>query len=312
MVISGSSPYARRGVLWDAFRRWHGKDDARNLVWRAPTRVMNPTVPQAFIDDEFERDPISANSEYFAEFRSDIAAFVDLAVLEACTADGLFEIPPLSGVRYVAFVDPSGGSSDSMTLAIAHHDDGVAVLDCVREVCAPFQPVAVVDDFCKTLAAYSIGTVVGDRFAGEWPREQFSKRNITYRPSERVKSDIYRDCLPLLNSRKCQLLDIRRLISQLHGLERRTARGGKDSIDHGPGQHDDVANAVAGAIVLASHHFHVPTLGPGRSAYMADYVAGIFDPAGAGSCEKPGGYEVGDPRAGGLDAQLGWTINNRN
>jgi hypothetical protein len=108
-----------------------------------------------------------------------------------------------------------------------------------------------------------------------------------------------------LNSRRVQLLDDRRLISQFHGLERRTARGGKDSIDHGPGQHDDVANAVAGALVLASHHvrpmnFHVPVVGPGRASYMADYVAGIFDPAGGAlptsmadgmysSCEKPGG-----------------------
>jgi hypothetical protein len=38
---------------------------------------------------------------------------------------------------------------------------------------------------------------------------------------------------------------------QLVGLERRTARGGKDSIDHPPGGHDDVANAAAGAIVMA-------------------------------------------------------------
>jgi hypothetical protein len=29
-------------------------------------------------------------------------------------------------------------------------------------------------------------------------------------------------------------------------LERRTARGGRDSIDHPPGAHDDLANAVAG------------------------------------------------------------------
>ena len=120
MVIAGSSPYARRGVLWDAFRRWFGKDDARNFVWQAATRTMNPTVPQEFIDAEFERDPASANAEYNAEFRSDIAAFVDLAVLEACTADGVFELPPISGASYVAFVDPSGGSSGSMTLAIAH------------------------------------------------------------------------------------------------------------------------------------------------------------------------------------------------
>jgi hypothetical protein len=304
MVIAASSPYARRGVLWDAFKRYYGRDDARNLVWRAPTRVMNPTILQSFVDAEYERDPASANAEYGAEFRSDVAEFVSLEVLEACTADGVFELSPISGVTYVAFVDPSGGSSDSMTLAIAHHDDGVAVLDCIREVRAPFQPEAVVEDFCKMLASYGVAKVTGDRYAGEWPKEQFSKRNVTYFPSERVKSDIYRDALPLLNSRKCQLLDIRRLISQLHGLERRTARGGKDSIDHGPGQHDDVANAVAGAIVLASHHvrplnFHIPVVAS-RAEIMKDFVAGIFDPAGGGmggSCEKPGGASFGEAGA---------------
>jgi hypothetical protein len=218
MVIAGSSPYARKGVLWDAFRRWY----ARNLVWRAPTRVMNPTVPEEFVIAEFERDPISANSEYNAEFRNDIAAFVDLAVLEACTADGVFEIAPLSSTQYIAFVDPSGGSSDSFTLAIAHREsDGVLVLDCLRETRAPFQPECVVEDFCQALKSYRVGRVHGDRYAGSWPREQFGKRDIEYIPSEKVKSDIYRDMLPLLNSRRVQLLDNRRLISQLHGLERK-------------------------------------------------------------------------------------------
>jgi hypothetical protein len=253
MVIAGSSPYARRGVLWDAFRRWHGKDDARNLVWRAATRTMNPTVPQEFVDAEFERDPASANAESGAEFRSDVAEFVSMDVLDACTADGVFELPPISGASYVAFVDPSGGSSDSMTLAIAHRDKfGIGILDCIREVRPPFSPESVVDEFCTVLASYHIHKICGDRYAGEWAREPFRKRGVAYELSEKPKSDIYRDMLPLLNSRKVQLLDDRRLISQLHGLERRTARGGKDSIDHAPGAHDDVANAVAGALVLAS------------------------------------------------------------
>jgi hypothetical protein len=146
--------------------------------------------------------------------------------------------------------------------------------------------------------------VTGDRYAGEWPREQFLKRNVTYVPSERVKSDLYRDALPLLSSRKCQLLDIRRLISQLHGLERRTARGGKDSIDHGPGAHDDVANACAGAIVLASAYvrplsFHVPTVGPGRSEWIAAGGFGLpismADGMG-GSTEKPGGWPAAEAK----------------
>jgi hypothetical protein len=253
MVIAGSSPYARRGVLWEAFRRWFGKDDARNLVWRAPTRTMNPMVPQDFVDAEFERDPASAIAEYGAEFRSDVAEFVSMDVLEACTADGVFELPPMSGASYLAFVDPSGGSSDSMTLAIAHRDKfGIGILDCIREVRPPFSPESVVDEFCTVLASYHIHKICGDRYAGEWAREPFRKRGVAYELSEKPKSDIYRDMLPLLNSRKVQLLDDRRLISQLHGLERRTARGGKDSIDHAPGAHDDVANAVAGALVLAS------------------------------------------------------------
>jgi hypothetical protein len=78
-----------------------------------------------------------------------LAKFVSLAVLDACMADGVFELPPMSGASYVAFVCPSGGRFDSMALAIAHHDDGVAVLDCVREIRAPFQPEAVAADFAR-------------------------------------------------------------------------------------------------------------------------------------------------------------------
>jgi hypothetical protein len=66
-----------------------------------------------------------------------------------------------------------------------------------------------------------------------------------------ARPSISRDLLPLLNSRKVELLDLPRLATQLTGLERRTARGGKDSIDHAPGSHDDVANCVAGSLLLA-------------------------------------------------------------
>ena len=38
---------------------------------------------------------------------------------------------------------------------------------------------------------------------------------------------------------------------QFTSLERRISRGGRDSIDHPPGAHDDIANAVAGALVIA-------------------------------------------------------------
>ena len=88
--------------------------------------------------------------------------------------------------------------------------------------------------------------------AGKWPRERFQEHGITYQVAEKVRSELYRDLLPMLNSRQVELLDHARTTGQLCGLERRTARSGKDTIDHAPGAHDDVANAVAGALVLAS------------------------------------------------------------
>ena len=45
-----------------------------------------------------------------------------------------------------------------------------------------------------------------------------------------------------------------RLVNQLCGLERRVGRSGKDSIDHGPGAHDDLANSVAGCADLVGSH----------------------------------------------------------
>jgi hypothetical protein len=45
-----------------------------------------------------------------------------------------------------------------------------------------------------------------------------------------------------------------KLIAQLCGLERRTARGGRDSIDHAPNQHDDLANVCAGVAAIKSQY----------------------------------------------------------
>jgi hypothetical protein len=248
MLLCASSPYARRGALWDAWRRYFGKPDGP-LVWQAATRVMNPTVPQSVIDEAAERDPAHAAAEYGAQFRSDIEAFVSREVVEACISPGVHERPRMAGVRYVAFCDPSGGSSDSMTLAVAHREkDAGVILDCIRERKSPFSPDAVVQEFAATLKSYGLAKVTGDKYAGEWPRERFKVHGIAYEPAAKPKSDLYRDVLPLLNSKQLDLLDHERLRTQLIGLERRTARGGRDSIDHAPGAHDDIANAVAGVV----------------------------------------------------------------
>jgi hypothetical protein len=105
--------------------------------------------------------------------------------------------------------------------------------------------------FAAALKDYRITKVVGDRFGGEWPRERFRIHGINYECADMAKTDLYQVLLPLINSRAVDLLDHDRLVHQMVGLERRAARGGRDTIDHGRGGHDDVCNAVAGAVVIA-------------------------------------------------------------
>ena len=137
-------------------------------------------------------------------------------------------------------------------MAVAHKEVGRTVLDAMREVRLPFGPDSVCQDLAALLKSYRLHSVTGDRYAGEWPREWFRVHGIQYQLVDKPKSDLYRDMLPLLNSGQVELLDLPRLSAQLIGPERRTARSGRDSIDHAPGGHDDVVNAVAGVLSLVS------------------------------------------------------------
>ena len=73
---------------------------------------------------------------------------------------------------------------------------------------------------------------------------------VTYEVAAKSKSDLYVSFLPLLTSQMVELVDQPRLIQQIVGLERRTARGGRDTIDDAPGAHDDLANAIAGVVAM--------------------------------------------------------------
>ena len=247
LLAAISSPHAKRGELYSTFKRHFGPTGHPSiLVAKAPSRTMNPSLSQRVVDRAYEEDPEAASAEYGAEFRGDLAIFVSRDAIEACVATGVLVRAPIEGVTYFGFVDPSGGSSDSMTMAIAHNEGGRVVLDCIGERKAPFSPDSVVSEFSETLKAYRIATVVGDRYAGDWPRERFTVHGVAYRTAELNRSELYLAFLPLVNSGRVDLLDSSRMVAQFVGLERRTSRAGKDSVDHAPGAHDDVSNSVAG------------------------------------------------------------------
>src|SRR2546423_275866 len=56
VLIGASSPYAKRGVLYEAFREHYGRPGPV-LVWKATTREMNPSFPERIVENALARDP---------------------------------------------------------------------------------------------------------------------------------------------------------------------------------------------------------------------------------------------------------------
>jgi hypothetical protein len=121
----------------------------------------------------------------------------------------------------------------------------------LRERRPPFRPEAVVEEFCETLKAYAVSKIEADRFAGEWVVDSFKKFGVQVEAAEKTASELYLELLPMITQGSVELLDQKRLVSQLASLERRTRAGGKDLVTHYPGGHDDCANAAAGAVLRA-------------------------------------------------------------
>src|SRR4029077_2102921 len=151
------------------FKECFGRDDADDLVWFAPSQVMNSKLPLDVIDHALAQDAAHARAEYLNIWREDLSDFIPANLIEAATDFGTYERAPVSNIRYYAFADAAGGlGSDSFALAIAHRDARTAtlVLDAVRERKPKFVPAAVIADLAQLLKSYRIHEVSGDAYAG--------------------------------------------------------------------------------------------------------------------------------------------------
>lgn len=245
-LILLTSPYGQTGVAYEMHKRYFAKDDGEVLVVQSDAPSLNPTLDAKYLERMRDDDPEGYRAEVLGEFRVGLSTLFDSAALDRCVEPGRPEYLPAQGLRYEAAVDPSGGRNDSFTLAVGHRDDrGVVVLDLVREWRPPCNPSGVVEEIADILADYRVRRVVGDRYAGEWPREAFRRVGITYDVAEQSASENYVSMLSVVNSAHVALQDHGELLRQLRSLERRTGPSGKDRVDHRPGAHDDLAAAVA-------------------------------------------------------------------
>jgi len=211
-------------------------------------------LSEARIARALSEDYESAKAEFLGEWRSSTSGFLRRELLEAALDHDVIARPPIDGVQYHAFTDSSGGEHDSFTLAIAHLEGEMVVLDLLYERVPPFVTAAVVAEIAAILRSYRLASVVGDSYAAEWVAGTFRAAGVEYTKSRRDKSTLYINALPLFTAGRVKLLDGelgQKMVNQFTSLERSVASG-KEKVDHPRGRHDDLSNSAAGALVSAA------------------------------------------------------------
>lgn len=253
MLIGISTPYRKLGLLHQKHRDHFGQDGDDVLVVQGSSAVFNPTLSIATIATQRTADPTAAQSEWDAEFRSDISAYLDDELIDGVVEHGRpLELAPRGGVFYQAFTDPAGGvGADSYTLAIGHRDSqGRVIVDVLRGTSGKFDPHTTTFEYAQLLKEYGVRQITGDAYGAEWTASAWQQNGIPYTRSEQPKSELYIEAIPLFARGLLRLPDHARLLRELRLLERHTHRSGRDSVDHPKGGRDDHANAVCGVAVL--------------------------------------------------------------
>jgi hypothetical protein len=259
LLIGISSPYRKIGLLHQKHRDHFGVDGDEILVVKGGTKQFNPTLSDSVIETQRRSDPTSASSEWDAEFRTDISTFLDDELIDAAVEHGRpLELPPRPyPAFYRAFCDGAGGTGrDAYTIAVAHKEGEHYHLDLVRGTRngQKFDPASVTNEYATLLKEYRISSVTGDNYAAQWVAGAWRDTGIVYVQSDIPKSQIYLETLPLFTRGLVRLPDHARLLKELRLLERHTHRGGKDSVDHLRGHHDDYSNSVCGVLRTLSNY----------------------------------------------------------
>jgi hypothetical protein len=247
-----SSAHKRSGLLYSIWSDYFGKDDPSTCVVLGSTMQFNPTFDAALIERDLAREPHHFGAEYLCRWNDSLSSFVPRALIDDATEPYIRSRDPQPGVSYVAATDSAGGRGKSaFTLAIAHEEDGIAVLDYIAERRPPFDPYIVAGEFSNILRSYGVSSVTGDNFGGGFPASSFEKHGIRYTKSDQTRTSYYLDTLPLFTSGAVRLLDDETLAGQLGALEHTILKSGRDSITGSDSLRDDVANAACMALVLA-------------------------------------------------------------
>jgi hypothetical protein len=264
LMVCISSPYRRQGTLFEADKKHWGQNSDRILFVRAATwetrpieseqhRMLFPTF-EAELAEEKANDPSAFASEYGAEYRVDLEDYLSLEAVEACVVAGRNGLP-YDGTTHRMFVDTAGGGGqDSFGACITRSTPNGAAVCWLFEKKPPFDAETLADFIAENAGEYGITMLVGDNFSGDTWKSMFLKRGLSYTVEKRNASALYRAFAPVVTGKRVELPDPKKSLTVERGLNQLVnlvKREGGEKITHAQGEHDDVANALAGGVLLS-------------------------------------------------------------
>lgn len=262
-LIKISTPFKKEGILWKEYQQ---RVRLPFPVWQLSSPETNPGLRPEMMERFREQSGEERfRREFLAEFTDSVNAWTVPEQIDACVVDGRTNLPPVSGGRYLAAVDPAF-QRNNFALAVLHKtQEGTIVIDVIRRWAgtrsAPLGFERVMKEIAQIVKPYGVRKIVGDQYCAPVIGQEFEKLGFQYEEvnfSHGTRERLFSNLKHLMIQQKIELLDDPNSLGQLRSLEEHKTSSGNLEICTPHGTKDDLAVAIAlGAFKLCEQRKQV-------------------------------------------------------
>lgn len=285
-LLKTSTPFDEIGAFHDDWKR---RDRTRQLVLHEiPTRLLNPTITQEFLEEERIADPESFDREYLAKWGSGSTSKpITGDMVDACTDKGRLIVPPRPGTEYAARLD-AAYRRDTFPVGIGHLEGETVVVDLLH-VWKPksggrhLDDKAVCEEMAGILRPYGIDRVAGDQFCDVPLKSELAKYNIGFREcptTETSKFIEFQNLVAVMSAKLLKLPDDMQIKIDLTGIRKKGKWVGAPKLAN---RHDDIFTVIRGLVfdlLPMAQRFDLAEANAG--AVRATEMERMFRPSGGG------------------------------
>lgn len=290
-LLKTSTPFDEIGAFHDDWKR---RDRSRQMVLHeVPTRFLNPTITQEFLEEERIADPESFDREYLAKWGSGAQSKpITGDMVDACTEHGRLIVPPRPGTEYVARLD-AAYKRDTFPVGIGHLEGETVVVDLLQ-VWKPrsggrhLDDKEVVAEMAGLLRPYGIDRVAGDQFCDVPLKTELQKYGIGFmeKPTTETSKFIeFQNLIAVMSAKQLRLPDDQQIKIDLTGIRKKGKWVGAPKLAN---RHDDIFTVIRGIVFdLLPMSQRLDLAEMNRGAMPQTEMERLFRPAHRDSEELP-------------------------